>query len=382
MNTRNILCVLTASAFISGMLGSCSLFEARDKTAVCDVMTGYLESVQQADYDASKSFVEDEADYFADNAMSDNDAVLIAAIWDNTEFDVNDIVIDGTTATASVIFSFPDLESITEEGYSFDEFVEAIPGIDDTTEQTLEFEADKEDENWLIESGSTEDLYNLIISLIEDLEFNELTEERAIEAVDTFIGLMAQGDLANAAAMLNATDNTYYTYAQAVSSAGGALDGINAVFSNYFDRAEYESEASEVTDEYIIVTVTGTAPDLQGAVDAVLDNGDVMVPIYADYVEAYINNNVNLFVIAGSLFDEVAAEVSEVQIIPLEAQFKVTMGDDGQLYLEPLSGPEIDVDAGSLTSRTDYIAAAIMQLFREGRITIDQIDDIQQMMGV
>lgn len=383
MNTRNILCVLTASALVSGMLGSCSLTEAREITAIEDVLTGYLESVQQADYDASKVFVVDEEDFFAVNGMSDNDAALIAAVWENTEFDISDIVIDEATATGTVTFTFPDLESIADEGYSFDEFIEAVPEIEDTLEQELEFEVIKEDDtDWLIVSDSTEALYDLLESLIEGLDFNLLTEESAVEAVDTFISLIAQGDLTDAAAMLSTTDNTYFTYAQAVSSASGTLDGITMVFSNYFDRVEYESEATEVTDDYIIVTVTGTAPDLQGAIDAVLDDADIMVPIYADYVEGYINNSVNLFAIAGSLFDEVAAQVTQTQIIPLEAQFKVTLGDDGQLYLEPLSGPSIDVDIDSLMSRTDYITAAILLLFRDGRISLEQIEQIQQMMGI
>ena len=158
MNTRNILCVLTASALISGMLGSCSLTEARDRTAIDDVLTEYLEAVQQADYDTSKLFVKDGEDYFVDNAMSDDDAILIAAIWDNTEFDASDISIEEDSATATVTFYFPDIESIAEEGYSFDEFVEAIPGIEDTTEQDLEFELTKEDDNWIIEPDSTEEL--------------------------------------------------------------------------------------------------------------------------------------------------------------------------------------------------------------------------------
>ena len=384
MNTRNILCVLTASTLISGMLGSCSLTEARDRTSIDDVLTEYLEAVQQADYDTSKLFVKDGEDYFVDNAMSDDDAILIAAIWDNTEFDASDISIEEDSATATVTFYFPDIESIAEEGYSFDEFVEAIPGIEDTTEQDLEFELTKEDDNWIIEHDSTEELYNLLLSLIEDLEFGRLTEENAIAAVETFMTSIAAGDLQSASSMLSTTDNTYFTYAQAASSATGALgDGINNVFAGYFSRADYETSATEVTEEYIMVTVSGTAPDLQATIDSVLDNPDVMVPIYADYVEGYISNNsVYMFSIAGSLFDALSQEITQSPIVPLEIVFKVTEGEDGNLYLEPVSGPDLDVDINSLTSRTDYIAAAIMQLVSEGRISLDQIEQIQQMMGI
>lgn len=382
MNTRNILCVLTASALVSGMLGSCSLTEARDRTAIDDVLTGYIGYIEQADYESSKLYVVDEEEFFADNAFADNDAALIAAIWEQTEFNVADIVIDETSATAQVEFIFPDLESISEEGYSLEEFVEAIPGITDTNEQILEFELTKDADEWRIESESTEDLYNLLLSLIENLEFGRLTEENAVAAVEEFMTSIADGNLQDASTMLSATDNTYFTYAQAASSASGALgDGINNVFAGYFGRADYETSATEVTDEYIMVTVSGTAPDLQATVDSVLNNQNIMVPIYADYIEGYINNNLNMFAIAGSLFEALSQEIEVSPIVPLEIIFKVTEGDDGNLYLEPVSGPDLDIDINSLSSRTDLIVPAVAQLFQEGRITFDQMMNIEELMG-
>lgn len=382
MNTRNILCVLTASALVSGMLGSCSLTEARDRTAIDDVLTGYIGYIEQADYESSKLYVVDEEEFFADNAFADTDAALIAAIWEQTEFNVADIVIDETSATAQVEFIFPDLESISEEGYSFEEFVEAIPGITDTNEQILEFELTKDADEWRIEPESTEDLYNLLLSLIENLEFGRLTEENAVAAVEEFMTSIADGNLQDASEMLSATDNTYFTYAQAASSASGALgDGINNVFAGYFGRADYETSATEVTDEYIMVTVSGTAPDLQATVDSVLNNQDIMVPIYADYIEGYINNNLNMFAIAGSLFEALSQEIEVSPIVPLEIIFKVTEGDDGNLYLEPVSGPDLDIDINSLSSRTDLIVPAVAQLFQEGRITFDQMMNIEELMG-
>ena len=382
MNTRNILCLLTSSAIISGLLGSCNFMEARDKTDINYALTDYIGAVQEADYSDSRTFVVNGEDYFADNEMSEDDAALIAAIWDTTLFDIDDVDIDKSYATATVTFSFPDLESIAGEGYSFDEFVEAIPQITDNNEQSLEFELTKEDDAWLIDADSTEDLYNLLASLIEGLEFGRLTEENAVAAVETFIDMMAQGDVTNAVAMLKNTDDSFYGYVQTAGSVAGALDGVTDVFSNYFGRADYEAQATEVTDEYIIVTVTGTAPDLQQAVDSVLGNSDVMVPIYADYIEGYINGNVNIIGIAGSLVTELAPAVNEAPSVPLEAQFKVTEEEDGQLYLEPLSGPDLQIDIDGLMNRTEYIVPAIGQLFQDGRITLEQVSNIQEMMGV
>lgn len=383
MNTRNILCILTSSAIVSGLFGSCSFMEARDKTDITNALTAYITAVQDADYDTSKSLVIDEEDFFAGNAMDEDDATLISAIWNSTQFDIDDVSLDETSSTATVTFSFPDLESISNEGYSFDEFVEAIPQIEGTNEQSLEFELTKEDEVWLIESDSTEELYNLLTGLIEGLEFGRLTEENAVAAVETFISLMAEGDITSATAMLKDTDNTFYGYVQTASSVSGVVVGVSDAFTNYFGRVDYEAQATEVTDEYIIVTVTGTAPDLQNAVDSVLENEDVMVPVYADYIEGYLNGNVNVISIAGSLLPELAPAINEAPMIPLESQFKVTEEEDGELYLEPLTGPDLQVDVNSLMNRTDYIASAVGQLFREGRITLEQLTsfDASQLTG-
>ena len=109
MNTVKALSLIAASTLIAGSFKSCSVMEARDKTDITNALTAYITAVQDADYDTSKSLVVDEEDFFAGNSMDEDDATLIAAIWNSTQFDIDDVSLDETSSTATVTFSFPDL---------------------------------------------------------------------------------------------------------------------------------------------------------------------------------------------------------------------------------------------------------------------------------
>ena len=181
--------------------------------------------------------------------------------------------------------------------------------------------------------------------------------------------------------MLTLNDNSFGSYMSMASLVPGISDALTA----YCDRLTYTSEVAEDTDDYIIVVVSGTAPDLQAAIDSVLDNADVMVPIYADYIEAVSNGqdeNILLLSVAGTLMDAVCTELDTIQTSQVEFTFKVTEGGDGELQLELTGGPEINIDFNSLTSRTDYILPAIGQLLADGRISFDQMLELQEMYGV
>ncbi len=373
MHTGKIICIITSSAILAGALGSCSMLSNLEMPNVKSALTEYLTAVEDAQYEESAEHVVDEEDAFLLNEMNDTEAGLIAAIQDASEFDYGDIEIDEDSATAQVIFTFPDIGSIADENYSYEEFLEAVGDIEDTIDETIEFELVKEDDVWLIEADSTDEYYNLLMSLIADLEFTNLTEENALELVDEFMTDIEEGNTGDAVSMLGNTDSELASYLQLA----GTMDGFNDIITGYFSRVDYELEVTEITDEYIMVTASGTGPDMQAVLDAVLADQDIMVPIAADYIESTLNGNtINYLTIASNLAGALTEQIAQAGTGPVEVVFKVTEDENGGLVLDLVSSVGFDFEIPDLTTRTDLIVPAVALLLDEGRITFAQFAEL------
>ena len=373
MPIKRVLSVITASAILAGTLSSCSMFDYLEKSNITSSLLKYLTAVQAADYNESAELVVDEEDAFILNEMDDSEAGLIAAILAASEFEIGDIEIDGESASAEVTLTLPDIESIADEGYSYDEFLGAVAELNDTVDETLEFELVKEDEEWLVEPDSTSDYYDLLMSMIEDLNFTNLTEENALALVSTFMTDIEEGNAGDAASLLGNTDSGLASYV----GLAGTIGGFNDVITGYFSRLDYELEVTEVTDEYIAVTASGTGPDMQAVVDAVLEDEEVMVPIAADYIEATVNgSSLNYLTILSSLTGTISDKISQAGTGPVEVVFHVTEDESGTLVLDPVSNVGFDFEIPDLTSRTDLIIPAVALLYDEGRITLQQLAEL------
>lgn len=373
MQTGKTICIITSSAILAGALGSCSMFDYLEKSNITSALLEYLTAVQAADYNESAELVVDEEDAFILNEMDDSEAGLIAAILAASEFEIGDIEIDGESASAEVTLTLPDIESIADEGYTYDEFLGAVAELNDTVDETLEFELNKTDEAWLIEPSSTDEYYNLLMSLIADLEFTNLTEENALELVNTFMTDIEEGNTGDAVSMLGNTDSELASYLQLA----GTMDGFNDIITGYFSRVDYELEVTETTDEYIMVTASGTGPDMQAVLDAVLADQDIMVPIAADYIESTLNGStINYLTIASNLAGELTEQIAQAGTGPVEVVFKVTEDENGGLVLDLVSSVGFDFEIPDLTTRTDLIVPAVALLLDEGRITFAQFAEL------
>ena len=373
MQTGKIICIITSSAILAGAMGSCSMLSNLEMPNVRSALTEYLTAVKDAQYEESAEHVVDEEDAFLLNEMNDTEAGLIAAIQDASEFDYEDIEIDEDSATAQVIFTFPDIGSIADENYSYEEFLEAVGDIEDTIDETIEFELVKEDDVWLIEADSTDEYYNLLMSLIADLEFTNLTEENALELINTFMTDIEEGNTGDAVSMLGNTDSELASYLQLA----GTMDGFNDIITGYFSRVDYELEVTEITDEYIMVTASGTGPDMQAVLDAVLADQDIMVPIAADYIESTLNGStMNYLTIASNLAGALTEQIAQAGTGPVEVVFKVTEDENGGLVLDLVSSVGFDFEIPDLTTRTDLIVPAVALLLDEGRITFAQFAEL------
>lgn len=370
MNTTKSLSLLTAASVLAVSVCGCSMLGGKDKAAIEEVASSYIDYIKGGKLNKSAALVADEEDYFQENAFPVQQEDLLSVLWDSTEYEVENIEVNKNSASAEIVFTMPDLESIADEGYSFTEFLDAIGDIDETVEETVEFEFTKDGDEWLIEGDSTEDFFNFLAGIGEDLEFG-LSEAAAVEAVDTFIALLAQGDLDGAVAMSPTAGDDLTGYAEAAG-----FDNYNSwmgdVLAAYFSNLSYETEVIDVTDDAITVQITGTAPDAETAVSERTNDVNVMAPIAADYIEAQLNGNMDIESLIGEIFVVVADAINTADSIPYTSTAVVTADEAGNPLISPASDFMLDFDFPDFISGDDVLPAALDLLLEQGRITAEQ----------
>ena len=370
MTTRKALSLLTASAILAGSLSGCALLGGKDKKACGETVTSYVEAVSKSKFGTSKKYVLDGEDYFLEHELDGQTWGILEALWGATEFELGDIEVNKNSATVEVEFTFPDLESIADEGYSYDEFIDAIADAD-TTEETFEFELSKDDDEWFIEADSTEDFYNFLVGLTEDLEFSGLSEDAAIEAVATFIDLLASGDVEGAQAMSTSFADTVAGYASALESSDYTV-AIGSLMGAYFSHLDYVLEVTEIASDAITVTVTGTAPDAATSVAEATNDPDALAPVVADYLEGILNNDLDMQSLMSELFNVIVNAVVNADLIPYSSYAVVTCDEDGNLLVDPDTEfmPSFEFDGFMDGDEVVPVAAAL--LLEQGRITPEQ----------
>ncbi len=374
MTSRKALSLITAAAVLAGSVSGCSLLGGKDKTAAGEAVTNYIEAISKAKYGTSKKYVIDEEDYFLEHEFDGATSGILEALWSATEYELGDIEVNKDSATVEVEFTMPDLESIADEGYSYNEFVDAIADIDDMTEETFEFELSKEDDEWLIEPDSTHDFFTFFIDLTADLDFAGLSEEAALEAVNTFISYMAEGDISSAEAMnANASNYTSEYDLDVVSDYYREL--IGEVYAAYFSNLDYVLEVTETTDDSITVSVTGTAPDADSAVTAAANDPDIFAPIVADYIDAIMNGNGDMDSITTDAYGVVISAINSAELIPYSSFAVVTADEDGNLFVAPDSSFMQTYEFPEFTNEA-VMPAALDLLYEQGRITSEQYAEL------
>lgn len=374
MKTKKIVGLVTASAILLSSVSGCSLLNGKQKEAVTDAVEGYVDAVKEGKYDKSVDFVLDGEDYFQENEFDGPTQELLNAVLDASEYEVDEIEIDDDEATAVVIFSIPDLDSIADEGYSFDEFIDAVADIDESVDEEFRFELSMDDDEWFIAGDSTSDFADFLAGLVADLEFSGLSESAAVEAVQTFVDYLAQGDIMSAYAM-SPVDSDAFSDMEDMEEFLGEVNGFTEVFSAYFSNLDVTYEATEVTEDSITVTLTGTAPDAEPAIAAAVSDHDIMVPIYADYLESMINNTFDITSVINEIFSVAADAISTASPAAYTSTAEVTVDEDGNYYVDPADGFIVDFDFPEVASSDELLPEALDLLLSQGRITQAQYDE-------
>lgn len=384
MNTKKFVSAVTAASVLALSFTGCSLLGGKDKAAIEEVATSYIDYIKDGKLNKSADLVVDEEDYFQENAFPVQQEDLLSAVLASTEFTVENIEVKKDSGSADIVFTMPDLDSIADEGYSFDEFLDAIGDIDDTVEETVEFEFSKDGEDWLIEGDSTEDLFNFFMSIGEGIEFAGLSESAALEAVDTFMSYLAQGDVQGVLAMSPEGADIFENFDEISDALGADNTVYSDLFSTYFSQVDYESSISSVSEDAIVVSLTGTAPDAEPAITAAVQDHDVMVPIFADYIESLLNNSFDINTLMVEILDAVNTAVGQTTLTTAyNASVTVTADDDGNLYVDPDDqGFFYDFDFPELADSNELMVEALDLLLEQGRISQSDYNTYMSSLGV
>ena len=336
MNTRikKSISILTVSALLAGAFTGCSLFDGKKKEAITEVLTSYFSKVSEAAYDEAKKFVVGKDDYFNDNAFTGMQEALVNAVLPESEFTVGEITIDKTSATAEVTVTMPDLESAAEPGCSFDDFIVTIPDISDTVEETLEFELTNDDDEWLIEPASTEAFYEFCASIGEGIEFDPLNTYSAREAVDTFIACLSNGDFEGAVLMTPYGDSAMGMFGE-LTTLTENLPDLGNFISLYFSDLIYALEVTEVTDDHITVSLSGSAPNMEAMINVALENREELINTAAAYIESQTGGGQATIAIATGVLNSIVDNLDPADIVNMDGTFTVAKDANGNLTVEP-----------------------------------------------
>ena len=384
MNTKKFVSAVTAASVLALSFTGCSLLGGKDKAAIEEVATSYIDYIKDGKLNKSADLVVDEEDYFQENAFPVQQEDLLSAVLASTEFTVENIEVKKDSGSADIVFTMPDLDSIADEGYSFEEFLDAVGDIDDTVEETVEFEFSKDGEDWLIEGDSTEDLYNFFLSIGEGIEFSGLSESAALEAVDTFMAYLAQGDVNGVLSMSPDGADIFDSLDDFTEALGSDNTVISNLFSSYFSQVDYESSISSVSEDAIVVSLTGTAPDAEPAITAAVQDHNVIVPIYADYIESLVSGNYDTVALTGEILDAVSTAVAQTTLTTAyNASVTVTADDDGNLYCDPTEDGSFfyDFEFPEVADSSELMVEALDLLLEQGRISQSDYNSFMTSMG-
>ena len=384
MNTKKFVSAVTAASVLALSFTGCSLLGGKDKAAIEEVATSYIDYIKDGKLNKSADLVVDEEDYFQENAFPVQQEDLLSAVLASTEFTVENIEVKKDSGSADIVFTMPDLDSIADEGYSFEEFLDAVGDIDDTVEETVEFEFSKDGEDWLIEGDSTEDLYNFFLSIGEGIEFSGLSESAALEAVDTFMAYLAQGDVNGVLSMSPDGADIFDSLDDFTEALGSDNTVISNLFSSYFSQVDYESSISSVSEDAIVVSLTGTAPDAEPAITAAVQDHNVIVPIYADYIESLVSGNYDTVALTGEILDAVSTAVAQTTLTTAyNASVTVTADDDGNLYCDPTEDGSFfyDFEFPEVADSSELMVEALDLLLEQGRISQSDYNSFMTSLG-
>lgn len=377
MNKKKFISIITATCLLALPISGCNKPEDKeDKESSDDIdIEEITEDVTEVVTDFLDAVCDNEINIMP-NDITDRQNSMIRTLLPLTDYEIDDVEATEKSATATVIFTMPDLSEISDAGIKYEEFNSTINSIDTTTEETLEFELSPDDDGWVIEGSSADNFCNMIIGIVDSVEFVRLTEDEAMEALDLYIDQLSYESSAPYA--IESTDPTspaWSTYLECAGFMDGQPYELYDFLSNYFIRLDYEAVVTESTNESVTIQLTGMAPESTESVAYYMNNVILATDIYENLIEwQYAGETPDGYY--NAIFGMMTLGVYNSDLVDYSATIMVTVDDEGNyiFYAEDgfLPAPYTDTP----TNNDTMVTCALDNLLERGVITQDQHDTI------
>ena len=195
---------------------------------------------------------------------------------------------------------------------------------------------------------------------------------------------LAQGDVNGVLSMSPEGADIFDSLDDFTEALGSDNTVISNLFSSYFSQVDYESSISSVSEDAIVVSLTGTAPDAEPAITAAVQDHNVIVPIYADYIESLVSGNYDTVALTGEILDAVSTAVAQTTLTTAyNASVTVTADDDGNLYCDPTEDGSFfyDFEFPEVADSSELMVEALDLLLEQGRISQSDYNSFMTSLG-
>ena len=383
--------ILLIAAMVSVLLTGCSLFGGKDKTAITEAVSSYIDAVKTFDIDTQTKLMEPGHNAVSSMEMPSLQREIYDAVMASSDYEIRNV--EGSEkkgeGSCDVAFRIPDLTVITstEEaaGYSKDELVSAISSSTARKEIVLTLELVFEFDSWLIRASSTSDTAAFILSIGDGIEVKAISDAEASTVTEEFIGYLAAGDVDAASAMYYCPEGTIFDEELRADLPEGFSDSVFELYSSVFTDYDYDMEVHAIDEDSVSVTVSGITTDVAGAEYEMTFDPESMVNIYSDMIMSAIEDTTfNPAVI----YNEILAHVDPNDNCEFTVGFIINVEEDGTktIAFDP------DSEGTAVLNRpdniilepdgTDYIKLAADALLEEGSITPEQYSDITHIFSI
>ena len=377
---KKLISIIIATCLLSLAIGGCSKSEENSKDKekensedidieeitedVTDVLSDFLDSVKT-----------NEITILPDDATISQES-MINTLLPLTDYEIDSVEATEDSATATVIFTMPDVSEISAACVKYEGYFDLIGTIETTTEKTLEFDLTLVDDDWTIDGSSADAYADMLIGVVDSIEFARLTADEAMDAFDLYMNqLSIESSASYAVESTDPTSPAWSTYLGWCDSIEGDTFLIYDFLSKYFSRIEYEATVTEATNESVTLQIVGTAPESVESIEYYMNNVILATDIYENLIEwQYAGGTPDRYY--NGIFGMMGLGVYDSELVDYNATVTVTVDDDGNYIFYAgegfLPAPYTDTP----TNNDTMVTCALDNLLERGTITQEQHDTI------
>ena len=378
--------IFLIAAMVAVCVAGCSLFGGKARSEITAAAEIYAQAIKDYDVDAQTRHMEPGHNAVSTLEESDLQREIFETVMSASSFEIRNV--QGNTkeavGSADIVFIMPDLEALAAseeaQGYSKMELLDAISNYSQKTESTITVNFVYEFGEWLVCADSTETTANFIAGVGKNMEVKAISDAEATAVADSFINLIADGDIDAAAEICTDPTGTFLDEDMRNSLPEGAADKAAELYAEVLSDFDYETSVSALDETSVLVTLTGTAPDVADAKTDMTNDEAAMIGIYTAAIDSAVNGTeFDPAVIYDVLITKLATagvgpfEISVIVSVD-EAGNKSVMFDSTSEGIILLDTPESLLYDEEISGT--YIPLAAQSLLDEEIITQDQYSEI------